>query len=451
MRSVEKISAPSRRSLARQLGKPLVLVCAGAMLYYYVGFFIPRVLDVRAAKGLGGGYSFGADFYPVWLTSRECLLRRCNLYSTEMTSKIQTGLFGRPLDMGKPNDPPIRYREFAYPAFVDLLFWPANLLQFPAVRMILAFLLPITTAGTVLLWLKALQYEPPLVEKAMFVLLTLCSYQVLEGVFAEQLGLVVGFLLAAAVAALMAEKYRTAGIALAMTTIKPQMVVLVILCVLLWSVTRWRERRGVLFAFAVAESLLCGAAFYVWPDWLRNWIGILFDYRNYSTPPLVTDVFGPRLGPVLGPLLGVALTFTAIRAMWLARHEAAKSIQFLMTVSLALAVTAVAFLPGQAVHDHIVLLPGIVLLVRFWRSIASAGRVLRWMSLLSMAALFWQWVAALLVVIVRPFISAQRFYSPAIFVLPLRLALPFAFALLGVLLLVMRSLEKGALNLSNEV
>jgi len=43
------------------------------MLYYHLGLFLPAVLEIRAAKGLGNGYSFGDDFYPIWLTSREAL------------------------------------------------------------------------------------------------------------------------------------------------------------------------------------------------------------------------------------------------------------------------------------------------------------------------------------------------------------------------------------------
>jgi len=83
-----------------------------------------RVLEIRAAKGLGNGYSFGDDFYPIWLTSREALGWHRDPYSVEMTREIQTGLFGRPLDAHIPTDPPTDYRTFAYPAFTNLIFWP---------------------------------------------------------------------------------------------------------------------------------------------------------------------------------------------------------------------------------------------------------------------------------------------------------------------------------------
>ena len=72
------------------------------MLYYYEHLFLARVVAVRNAESLGGGYFFGNDFYPVWLTSRELLRARRDPYTLEMTRDIQVGLYGRPLDPNRP-------------------------------------------------------------------------------------------------------------------------------------------------------------------------------------------------------------------------------------------------------------------------------------------------------------------------------------------------------------
>src|ERR1700733_3745825 len=169
---------------------------AGAMVYYHLGFFMPSIMEARAAHGGGNGYSFGDDFYPIWLTTRQWRLEHVDLYGSEMTQKIQTGLFGRSLDARNPNDPPTDYRQFAYPAFTDLLFWPSAGLEFPTLRIVLAVLLPALTAISLWLWLLALDWTLSWIWFAALVLLTLCNYPVLEALFAEQPGLVVGFLLA---------------------------------------------------------------------------------------------------------------------------------------------------------------------------------------------------------------------------------------------------------------
>lgn len=413
------------------------------MVYYHLFLFVPRVLEVRAAKGLGNGYSFGDDFYPVWLTSREAVLHHREPYSPAMTREIQIGLFGRPLDAHHVFDPPLRYREFAYPAFVDIIFWPVAYLPFPVVRVLLAAFLPIMTAAGILLWLKAMRFRAGPRVLMILVLLVLSSYPILEALFAEQLGLVVGFLLAAAILTLTEEKYILAGTLLALTTIKPQMVILLIFFLLLWSLAKWRERRRFLESFAATEVLLCGSALLVWPHWLQQWVGILFDYRNYSSPMLVIDLLGPKFGPIFGPALMAVFIGLGMFVAWRVRLCSFISTEFWLAIALLLSVTAVAILPGQAVYDQIVLLPGIILVLQLWRSLASTRRAIRWLMAVATGALFWQWIAALGLASIRPLISSTKFYSVEIFTLPIRMAELFPFALLALLVVLIRDLLQG--------
>jgi len=108
----------------------LVILLAAGMAYYHLALFAPRVMDLRATQGFGNGYFFGDDFYPIWLTSRQILRDHRDPYSPETTRQIQVGLFGRGLDGLNPAAPQ-DYRSFAYPAFIDVLFWPLALLLIP--------------------------------------------------------------------------------------------------------------------------------------------------------------------------------------------------------------------------------------------------------------------------------------------------------------------------------
>ena len=76
----------------------LAVVFAAGMTYYHLGVFLPRSMQRAAERGMGGGYSFGNDFYPIWLTSRQALDGEREPYSAETTQQIQLGLFGRPID-----------------------------------------------------------------------------------------------------------------------------------------------------------------------------------------------------------------------------------------------------------------------------------------------------------------------------------------------------------------
>ena len=424
----------------------LALLGAAAMLYYHAKIFLPRSREVSLAKGLGGGYSFGNDFYPVWLTSRECMHRSCDLYGMEMTREIQRGLFGHPLNPRSPTGPLDDYRTFAYPAFTDLLFWPAAELSFPIVRIALAILLAALTAVSLILWPRALSLHLSWHWLAVAALLTLGSYPVLEGLYAGQLGLFVGFLLASSMLALQRGRLPLAGALLALTTIKPQMTLLAIFYLLLWTSQNWRARRSFCFGLFSTGILLMASALVVWPRWIQSWAHVVAGYHRYAKPPLVREVLADLLGTsAAGPatLVMILILLIAVVALaWRNRKAAAGTVEFWITVTVSLAVTTVTLLPGQALHDHVILLPGIFLLALRRKTWAS-----NWTSkvLLGIAVgvLLWPWIAALGLITLRSVLTHQQFYSKAVFVLPLRTAAPFPFVMLGLLALAARRLSSA--------
>lgn len=424
------------------IGLALALIGAGSMLYYHQVLFLPRAREVSATKGLAGRLSFGDDFYPIWLTTRQSRLEHLDLYGSEMTRRIQTELFGRPLDPKNAKDPPPDYRQFAYPAFTDLLFWPAAELPFPVVRIVLALLLATLTLLSVYLWLRALILRPNGIWLTVIFLLTLCSYPVLEGLFADQLGLLVGFLLAASIWALQRGRLLLAGTVIALTTIKPQMSFLVILYLLVWTFHDWRSRRRFCIGLFTATSLLIGAALIVWPHWIQSWLKVVLGYHHYANAPIVIEVLGlqtkTRVGAVVSAGVLLALLAPTLVLIWRHRTAEPDSKSFWLTLSLLLCVTTVAVLPGQAVHDHVILLPGIFLLysLRLW---ASSRWVVRMLLFLGIGILLWPWVASFGLLVLRPVISPERFYSKSVFALPLRTAAVFPFTVMALLVLARRA------------
>ena len=411
---------------------------AAGMVYYQFGLFMPRVQRVREAKHLAGKYTFCNDFYPIWLTSREWLDERRDPYSAANTREIQIGLFGRPLDASIPTDPPTDYRTFAYPAFTDLLFWPASEVAFVRLRVAWAALLAALTAAGVLFWTQALSWRVSRIWLAIIILLTLCSYPELEGLYAGQLGLLVGFLLAASLLALQRGRLLLAGMLMALTTIKPQMTLFAILYLLVWSVQDWRRRGRFSVAFFGTMFLLAGASLAVWPHWIQSWLRVILGYPRYAMPPLASVLLGSTLGSHTGTAVLVIASIAALALAWRYRGAAAGSYEFWLTLSLLLAITTIAVLPGQSVCDHIILLPGIFLLASRGQPQRSSP-IFRALLTLGIAVLLWPWVASLGLIAIRPLLSAELFESKAVFVLPLRTAAPFPFIVLGLLAMAWRA------------
>ena len=402
------------------------------MVYYHLGLFIPRALQIRASIGIGNGYSFGDDFYPIWFTARESRLGSRDLYGYETTRQIQIGLFGRPVDPHRKSDPHIDYRQYSYPAFTDLILWPSALLDFPRLRMALTLLLPTLTALSIWMWLKALRWKIHPMWVATITVLTLCTYQLLEAFFALQPGLFVGFFLATAALAIRSNRLMLAGALCSLTLIKPQVTILAVLYLLLWSLsdrTRARFWQGFLL---VTASLMIGSLA-IWPHWMAQWITVLLGYHHYAMPPLINILLGPSVPIYIALAIIAALLALAIGIAWRNRRAAQDSARFWFTLSAVLAITTITLLPGQAIYDHIVLIPGILLLLRYSRELARAGRIGRALLVAGGLVLVWPWISAFVLLIIRRWISPETFYAVPIFALPMRTAASLPFAVLVLL------------------
>lgn len=425
-----------QRALSPTLALCLALIGAAAMTYYHQGLFMPRVVAVRTQAGLGGGYSFGNDYYQVWLSSRELLRQRTDPYSPEMMRDIQMGLYGRLLEPNRPGDP-VDKRMFPYPAYADLLFWPTAYISFEVIRVWVTCILAVLTAGSVWLWLGAMQWRLDWRWKVAIALLLVSSYQALEGLYAGQIGLLVAFLLALAMWALQRGRLLLCGFVLALTAVKPQVTGLTVFFLLLWSFSEWRSRRKLVVGFAATMIALLGASLLVLPHWIESWLHTILAYHKYTRPPLVTEVLTSRLGtPLAGPAtlaLTVASIVVAVVLAWRNREKKADSFVFWRTLAIILCITTITVLPGQAVYDHVILLPAIFLLMRHRRELERMSGPARILLSIGAVILLWSWFAAILLVMLRPLLSAEQFYSPIFFSLPLRAAPPLCFAALALL------------------
>ena len=186
-------------------------------------------------------------------------------------------------------------------------------------------------------------------------------------------GLLVAFLLAASILALQRGRLLLAGILMALTTIKPQVSVLAIFYLVLWSLWDWRKRGRYCVGFFSTLLLLFATSLAVWPHWIQSWTHALVAYHRYTTPVLVSEVLTSHLPPgAVGPatlILTAGLMIVAVVIAWRNSSASPDSHEFSTTLSLLLAITVITLLPGQAVYDHVILLPGVLLLARRWRDV----------------------------------------------------------------------------------
>jgi hypothetical protein len=123
---------------------------------------------------------------------------------------------------------------------------------------------------------------------------------------------------------------------------------------------------------------------------------------------------------------------------WRNRAADSGSFAFWITLTLLLSITTIIILPGQAIYDHLILLPGILLLVRYRSELRDAGRVSRTLLAIGALVLFWPWIAAFALILLRPWLAPGDFDSTAVLSLPIRTAASLPFAVLALLALTLR-------------
>jgi hypothetical protein len=378
----------------------LAVIAAASMWFYVIGILrAHQIADAEARQIPRGNLS---DLYPRWVGTRALLLHHGNPYSREVTLESQEGYYGRRLDPARPNDPKDQ-QGFAYPVYVVFLLAPLIGIPFPTLLIAFYWSLALLTAASVLLWLRVLRWQLPLMNVAICIVLTLGSFPAVQGIKLQQLSLLAAVLLAGAVACAASGYLFLGGALLALATIKPQLAWLLVAWLLLWAVSDWQARRRLVFGFGLVMALLLAGAEIVLPGWWRMFAQAIGQYHQYTQNQSVVEVMldqviGPGASGAVGRIGGQVLAAIAILAcappLWKVRRERADAAGFSCATALVLALT-VLVVPMYAPYNQVLLLPAILLLV--WKREAFLSRSLtrRLAYLVGAFIVGWQWVASL--------------------------------------------------------
>jgi hypothetical protein len=222
----------------------------------------------------------GNDFFVRWLGGREYLLHGTNPFDRSIAEKAQMAMFGH---LARPEDKDEAY--FAYPLYTLYLYWPLSLLPYAWARAIWMTLLQFMLLGCAVLAVRLAHWRPPKGLLWFTVLWGLFFYVGARAIILGQFSIVVSLFLMLALWAIERHRDGWAGVCLALTTIKPQMVFLVLAFLLLWALVRRRWR--LLGSFAVSLLILAGSSMLLVPTWpsdfVRNAIAYT-DYVAFGTP-----------------------------------------------------------------------------------------------------------------------------------------------------------------------
>ena len=334
------------------------------------------------------------DLYPRWVGTRELLLHGRNPYGPEVSHEIQTAFYGHPVEQTyhQPQAKILDEQRFAYPVYVVFLLAPTINLDFAKVQKWAPVVLGLCVALSAWVWLRVLDWRISRLSTLALILIVLSTPQVMQGFRLQQIGLFVFFLLAMASWCVVRTHLFLAGILLALSTIKPQSVVLCLVWFLLWSLGDWKNRWRLAGGFAITMIALVGAGELLLPQWPQYFLEGLEAYPKYFQTTSLTQL-------VLGNWLGGALSIVAIVVLvayaWGKREVAAQSPEFVELLSMFL-VASTLVLPLLTPFNQGLLLLPVFILLRDWKRLPNYGR----MALVGMLA--WPVIAASILLINPP-------------------------------------------------
>jgi Glycosyltransferase family 87 len=366
----------------------VALVCASGTWLYASWVLIPhQVMEDTALGRPRGNFS---DLYPRWLGARELLLHKRNPYGDDVTREIQAGYYGRPLDGTRVSDPRDE-QGFAYPVYVAFILAPIVRAPFAIVQRCFFWFLVALTGASVMIWYRALRWPVNWKIQMATIVLVLGSLPVMQGLKLQQMSLFVAGMLAIGILLMQEGHPVAAGIVLALATIKPQLMLLVILWLAIWTSGDWWRRYRWCVSFVVSMTILFAASEWYLPHWMSEFWHAIGEYRRYADAVGVVEL-------LCGPVWGRMLEFLAVAAMleicWKWRKEAANSDGFAATSALVLALTAL-LVPKTALYNDVLLIPAVLSLVKERRTIWRGHLAVKVILVVCAGAIVWPWIASL--------------------------------------------------------
>ncbi|MCL4258762.1 MAG: DUF2029 domain-containing protein [Anaerolineales bacterium] len=302
----------------------------------------------------------GNDFLPRWVGTRLFITERQNPYSAETTAAIQDRMYGRVADEGEDA------ALFAYPFYSMLVFAPFGLVEdYPLARALWITAQEIAIAITVLAALGFSGWRPsrwPLVALLLFALTWFHSAKPLVD---GNAAVMVSMFVALGLYAMRRGRDGLAGLAFALSTIKPQMVLLPLVLIFAWALSQ--KRRSLLVSFGVCMLVLCGVSFVLQPTWAAENLAQVLLYSSYTPPGTLIGVFeawwgtrGHTAGLVVSALLGLLLFYEWMSA-------AGQRFDWLLwTLCVTLTLGPLVGMPSTS-SNHVILLLAVVWLLALWQ------------------------------------------------------------------------------------
>lgn len=290
------------------------------------------------------------DFYSRWVGGCALLREELNPYSEEVTLRIQQGMYGRPAH------PDEDQAAFAYPLYSLLFFFPLCATEnYALVQAIWLWLLFITLLAAAAISMQVIHWRPQKWLWPVILLWAVLMYHSFRALILGQFAVWVFLALVSALWAIQRGHDGWAGLLLALSAVKPQMVYLAIPWILLWAAGQRRWRLWVGFAAGMAGLVL--GTMLLLPTWIPDFVRQATAYPDYTVYGSLTWIIVQQwLG--LGPAVEYAtLALVALGSLLLAWQLWWRGYAHMLWLLGLLLIVTNLVTPRIATTNYILLIP----------------------------------------------------------------------------------------------
>jgi len=336
--------------MQRKYSKTNTLVLVLALLVIFIlGLFW---VNLQFAKNNPGGN----DFLVHYVGTRSFLFDGISPYGDEVATRIQVAAYGHPAQ-GREHE-----LRVAYPIYSMILFTPFSLISdYQLSRAIWMTVLELALVTMTFVSFALIEWRPPLWVQGVFLLFSVVWYHAVRGVINGNAVILIALALVSILLLIKKKRDKAAGVLLALTTIKPHLVVLVIPIIVIWSI--YHKRWQLIFWFAGTLLGLTLLGMILIPDWIIQNLWEILRYPAYNPAGTLAAVLGewiPGISIQLKWGIGIGLGLVLLYEVWLVRQGSFSHFVWTTFVTLTLAQwIGIQTDPG----NFILLFPALVLIL----------------------------------------------------------------------------------------
>ncbi len=274
----------------------------------------------------------GVDFLTHWVGT-QALFHGESPYSNEVAVRVQNAVYGRSAQAGE--------NEFldCYFLYMELVFAPFALISdYFLARAAWMTFLELSSVVIFVTSMRILGWKPKVPTFVLYLLYGTLGYETIRPVINGNVTAVVVLMIVGAVWAIKREKDATAGFLLALALAKPNVTIIPLVSILVWSISvkRW----WLLGGFVGSTLVLTIAGMAIIPDWPLQNLSNILRYTSYNPPSTLAaalDYYLPGLGRWIG--LAMALLLSTVLA-WAWKSSFCASFEGFLPVFLLTLVAA---------------------------------------------------------------------------------------------------------------